>query len=443
MSLALLGFATVVVFIGLIMTKRLSAVAALIGVPIVTGLVALAGNGDLGAMAINGMQQVAPIALLLSFAILYFGIMMDAGLFDPLVDRILRLVGDDPLRITIGTTALAALVSVDGDGTTTTLIVISAMLPVYRRIQMNPMILATLLGSANAIMNYVPWGGPSARAAAALKVDLVSQVFLPLIPAMAIGLAATFAIAWHFGQSERRRLAWVPATAAPLAGSGPSPTAAPGQERERPPERRPHLFWLNLALTLALMAGMFTGLVPLPLLMMGAFALAVTINYPAVAEQRKRIEAHASNVVMVVVLIFAAGLMTGILEGTGMLEAMGQSVVSAIPSALGPYLAPITALLSLPLLFLMSNDAYYFGILPIIAQAAGTFGIAPEVIARASMIGQPVHNLSPLLAPIYLACGLLGIEVADVQKFAVKYAVLLAFVLFAGAAVSGAIPLSP
>ncbi len=191
------------------------------------------------------------------------------------------------------------------------------------------------------------------------------------------------------------------------------------------------------------MAGMFTGLVPLPLLMMGAFALAVTINYPAVAEQRKRIEAHASNVVMVVVLIFAAGLMTGILEGTGMLEAMGQSVVSAIPSALGPYLAPITALLSLPLLFLMSNDAYYFGILPIIAQAAGTFGIAPEVIARASMIGQPVHNLSPLLAPIYLACGLLGIEVADVQKFAVKYAVLLAFVLFAGAAVSGAIPLSP
>ncbi|RXZ64984.1 CitMHS family transporter [Pelagerythrobacter rhizovicinus] len=430
MNLALLGFATVATFIALIMTKRLSAVVALIAVPILFGLFAQAGDG-LGEMVVDGILQVAPIALLLSFAILFFGIMMDAGLFDPLVRRILHVVGNDPLRISIGTAALSAFVSVDGDGTTTALIVITALLPVYRSVGMNPLILGTLLGLANAVMNWVPWGGPSARAAAALNVDLVDDLFLPLLPAMAAGLAATFALAWRFGISERRRLGW---TAAQMKAGALVETASP-------PERRPHLFWPNLLLTVGLMVGMFTGLAPLPVLMMGAFAIAVTMNYPGLQAQRERIEAHAGNVVMVVVLIFAAGSLTGILNGTGMLDAMARSLVAAVPDAMGPYLAPVTAALSLPLTFVMSNDAYYFGIVPVLAETASSFGIAPEVIARASMMGQPVHQLSPLLAPVYLACGLLGLEVADVQRFALKYAALLSLVLFAGTLASGAIPL--
>ena len=432
MNLAVLGFVTVATFIALIMTKRLSAVAALIAVPILFGLLAQ-GNADLGEMIVEGILQVAPIALLLSFAILFFGIMMDAGLFDPLVRRILHLVGNDPLRISIGTAALSAFVSMDGDGTTTALIVITALLPVYRSVGMNPLILGTLLGLANAVMNWVPWGGPSARAAAALNVDLVDDLFLPLLPAMAAGLAATFALAWRFGITERRRLSWTPAQ----MKSGAL------VEMASSPERRPHLFWPNLLLTIGLMAAMFTGLAPLPVLMMGAFAIAATMNYPSLAAQRERIEAHAGNVVMVVVLIFAAGSLTGILNGTGMLEAMARSLVAAVPQTMGPYLASVTAALSLPLTFVMSNDAYYFGVVPVLAETAASFGIAPEVIARASMMGQPVHQLSPLLAPVYLACGLLGLEVADVQRFALKYAALLSLVLFAGALASGAIPLPP
>ncbi len=431
MNLALLGFATVAAFIILIMTKRLSAIVALIAIPIVAGLF-VPGQPDLGGMIVEGILQVAPIALLLSFAILFFGIMMDAGLFDPLVRRILHLVGNDPLRIAIGTAALSALVSVDGDGTTTALIVITALLPVYRSIGMNPLILATLLGGTNAIMNFVPWGGPSARAAAALKVDLLSDLFLPLLPAMAAGLIAAFGLAWWFGVTERQRLGWQPAEMQHGAAV----------KHETPPERRPHLFWPNLLLTLALMAGMFTGIASLPVLMMGAFAIAVTINYPNLQAQRERINAHANNVVMVALLIFAAGSLTGIMNGTGMLDAMAQALVRGIPDAMGPYLAPVTAVLSLPITFLMSNDAYYFGIVPVLAEAATNFGIPPEAIGRASMMGQPVHQLSPLLAPVYLACGLLGVEVADVQRFALKYAALISLVLTLGAILTGAIPLA-
>lgn len=431
---AALGLAMVVVFMTLIMTKKMSAIAALLIVPIAFGLLAGAGP-QLGDMIIKGVLQVAPTALMLAFAVLYFAIMMDAGLFDPLVRKVLATVGEDPMRISLGTAALATAVSLDGDGTTTALIVISALLPVYRRVGMNPLILATLLGLANSLMNFVPWGGPSARAAAAVHADL-SDVFLPLLPAMIAGLAGTFVLAWLFGRAERRRLAWTPA-----APASPAPALA-AADPALAQIRRPRLFWANLALTAGLVGGMILGLAPLPVLMMGAFAIAVTLNYPRLAEQRARIAAHAENVVNVVVLIFAAGAFTGILNGAGMADAMASAALSVIPPGVGPYLAPITALASMPLTFVMSNDAYYFGVAPVIAATAANFGIAPEEVARAALIGQPVHALSPLLAPIYLACGLLGVDVADAQRFALKWAVLICLVVLAAAMATGAVPLA-
>lgn len=422
----------VTTFMVLIMTKRMSAIAALLAIPILFGLAAGAGAG-LGDMILQGVLQVAPTALMLTFAVLYFAVMMDAGLFDPLVRRVLSMVGDDPVRIALGTAALATLVSLDGDGTTTALIIITAFLPVYRRVGMNPLILATLLGLCNSLMNYVPWGGPSARAAAAVGAE-VGQVFGPLIPAMVTGLLAVFVLAWNLGRSERRRLA------VKGAGAMDMTMASPGMEVD-PAIRRPHLFWVNLALTLGLALGMILGLAPLPVMMMGAFAIAITVNYPRLRDQKARLAAHADNVVNVVVLIFAAGSFTGILNGAGMADAMANAALTVIPPSIGAYMAPITALASMPLTFVMSNDAYYFGVVPVIASTAAGYGIDAEAIARASLIGQPVHTLSPLLAPIYLACGLLGVDVADAQRFALKWAVLISLVVLVAAMITGAIPL--
>ncbi|MGQ3048543.1 MAG: CitMHS family transporter [Niveispirillum sp.] len=431
LSPALLGTAMVTTFMVLIMTKRMSAIAALLAIPILFGLASGAGSA-LGDMILQGVLQVAPTALMLTFAVLYFAVMMDAGLFDPLVRRVLAMVGDDPVRIALGTAALATLVSLDGDGTTTALIIITAFLPVYKRVGMNPLILALLLGLCNALMNYVPWGGPSARAAAAVGADL-GQVFGPLIPAMLIGLAAVFVLAWWLGRAERLRLGVG-------AGSGATVTSVPGLDID-PAIRRPRLFWANLALTVGLVLGMILGLAPLPVMMMGAFAVAITLNYPRLRDQKARITAHADNVVNVVVLIFAAGSFTGILNGTGMADAMANAALTVIPPSIGSYLAPITALASMPLTFVMSNDAYYFGVVPVIATTAAAYGIDAEAIARASLIGQPVHTLSPLLAPIYLACGLLGVDVADAQRFALKWAVLISLVVLVAAIATGAIPL--
>lgn len=440
MSLAFLGFSMVTVFMILVMTRRMAAIPALIFVPLIFSI--LAGHGpDTGRMMMEGVTQVATTAVMLIFAILYFGTMIDAGLFQPLVNRIVTWVGNDPVRATVGHATLASAVGLDGDGTTTSLVSVSSMLPVYKRLGIDVMVFAVVGSLTFIIMNLSPWGGPAARVAASLHID-PSALFVPMLPVAATGLAFVFLLAWWFGRRERTRIGHV----------GPATTASPDDQIDAariaeifqadPAALRPHLVWFNLTLTLALMATIVARLAPLPVLFMGGLAAALIVNYPKLADQRARLTAHSGNALSVGVMVLAAGAFTGVMAGTGMIDGMAKSILAVLPPAVGPYLAVITAFISIPMNFFLSSDAFYFGVVPVLAETAGHYGISPEEIGRASLLGQPVHSLSPLVAAVYLNCALLGIELGDLQRFAWKYALMLCFVLIGAALLFGVIPLA-
>jgi len=419
----------VAVFMALIMTKRLSAIVALILVPIVVALLCGFGMG-VGGMIVQGVITVAPTAAVLMFAVFYFGIMIDAGLFAPLVRKVLSLVGGDPRKVALGTAAVAAMVSLDGDGATTALVTITAFLPIYRQLGMNPLILAVLLGSSNAIINMVPWGGPLARLAAVLQVD-PNAIFLPLIPVMVVGLLGVAGIAWHLGTLERRRL-----------GVQAIDATAHLADEDAAAIARPRLWWANLILTVAVLAAAILRLAPLPVVFMAGLALAVTLNYPRLSEQRERLAAHAPAVMGIVALVFAAASFTGVLEGTGMVAAMGAGFLNVLPASWGPHLGVVTAVASGPMTFFLSNDAFFFGIVPTLAEAGQAYGLAPEEIARASLLGQTVHVLSPLVAAVYLVAGLLNVDIGAMQRFGLKWAVGLMALMMIAAVAFGAVPLA-
>ncbi|WXL26675.1 CitMHS family transporter [Ectopseudomonas mendocina] len=430
--LTFLGFAMVITFMYLIMSKRLSALIALIIIPI---LFAILGGfaHDIGPMMLEGISKLAPTGVMLMFAILYFAVMIDSGLFDPAVRAILRVVKGDPLKVSMGTAALALIVSLDGDGATTYMICVAAMLPLYSRLGMDPRIMAGLIILAGGIMNMTPWGGPTARAASALHVD-PSDIFVPMIPAMLIGAVVLFGIAWLYGKRERARL-------------GILRLAEDTQHYENisvsqsPEARRPKLLWVNAVLTITLMGCLIAGILPLPVLFMIFFSLAMIINYPNLQEQKDRVAAHAGNVLAVVGLIFAAGIFTGILSGTGMVDAMSKSLLSVIPPSMGPYLATITAIVSMPFTFFMSNDAFYYGVLPVLTEAASHYGISAVEMARASIVGQPVHLLSPLVPSTYLLVGLAKIDFGEHQRFTLKWAILICLAIMVAALLMGVFPL--
>jgi CitMHS family citrate-Mg2+:H+ or citrate-Ca2+:H+ symporter len=429
--LALLGFLTIVVFMYLIMSRRLSALIALMLVP--TFFAIIGGfSKDIGGMMLKGIQGVAPTGIMIMFAILYFGIMIDSGLFDPLIVRILKVVKGDPLKIALGTALLAAVVSLDGDGTTTYMITVSAMLPLYKRIGMKPIILAGIAISASGVMNLLPWGGPTARVLASLN-QTTGAVFIPVIPAMAAGLLFVLFIAFYMGRKERKRIGVLKIDGRTLEEQAASAEAVD--------LKRPKLVWVNGIMTILLLVCLIMELIPVPALFMLAFALAAMINYPNLKLQKERVQAYAGNALAVVSMIFAAGIFTGVFTGTKMVDALAAVLIDHVPASLGPYWALITALISGPFTFFMSNDAFYFGIVPLIAKTAASFGVDPAMIGRASLLGLPVHLFSPLVPSTYLLVGMVGAELGELQRGFLKWAFGTALVMVAAALLLGIISL--
>ncbi|ADG77978.1 Citrate/H+ symporter, CitMHS family OS=Tsukamurella paurometabola (strain ATCC 8368 / DSM /CCUG 35730 / CIP 100753 / JCM 10117 / KCTC 9821 / NBRC 16120/ NCIMB 702349 / NCTC 13040) OX=521096 GN=Tpau_1349 PE=4 SV=1 [Tsukamurella paurometabola] len=452
--LTVLGLTMVAAFMVVIMTRRATPIVALIAVPVIFGLLAGAGTG-IGKMITDGIKDLAPTAAMLFFAIVFFGVMIDVGLFDPVVRAVVRLVRDDPARLVLGTAVLAGVVSLDGDGSTTFIVTTSALLPLYLKLGVSPVALTVVAGLANGTMNILPWGGPTARAAAALKIS-PSEVFVPMIPSLIAGMVLVLAFAWHLGLMERKRIGTITVRERVLAGvgggatGGPTPPAAPtgapvargtggaghretdlGGVDETAQETgaaasaltaasgefaRPKLLWFNAALTAALLSVLTLDLLPIPVLFMIAAAIALIVNFPKVAEQQEAITRHSSSIVSVVGMVFAAAVLTGVFKGTGMVEAVAAWVTSIIPSSMGPHLAVITGVLSIPFTFLMSNDAFYFGILPVLSETASNYGISAAEMARASITGQPFHMQSPLVPAILLLVALAGVGLADHHK---------------------------
>ncbi|MEU6224161.1 citrate:proton symporter [Streptomyces sp. NPDC047042] len=480
--LTILGFTMIATFLVLIMMKKMSPIAALVLIPAL--FCVFVGKGaKLGDYVIDGVTSLAPTAAMLMFAIVYFGVMIDVGLFDPIVRGILKFAKADPLRIVVGTAILAAIVSLDGDGSTTFMITVSAMYPLYKRLKMSLVVMTGVAAMANGVMNTLPWGGPTARAATALKLD-ASDIFVPMIPALAVGLAFVIALSYVLGRRERKRLGVLTLDAVLVeepeqetetvlvgagsgaksaGGSGAGNPAAPtgGSGGEGPvdsdsdtdddddrmlkvldPNRatlRPKLYWFNALLTVALLTSMIMEWLPIPVLFLLGAALALTVNFPHMPDQKARLGAHAENVLNVSGMVFAAAVFTGVLTGTGMVDHMARWLVDNIPDGMGPHMAFVTGLLSIPLTYFMSNDGFYFGVLPVLAEAGAAHGVSPLEIARASLIAQPLHMSSPLVPAVYVLVGMAKVEFGDHTKFVVKWAVLTSLAILGSGILFGLI----
>lgn len=446
--LALLGLATIVVLLAAIMTNRMSPLVALIAVPIIA---ALAGGFGLetSKFIIAGIRSIAPTAGMFVFAIIFFGVVTDAGMMDPIIDRILRVVGTRPARITMGTTLLALLIHLDGSGAVCFLITIPAMLPLYDRLGMDKRILALCVSMAAGV-NFLPWTGPMIRSAAALKVP-VTDIFNPLIAVQGIGLLFIFTVAFLLGKREERRLGL---SSRPLAAGEARSVGAMGVDaapvgpapRVLTPEqikiRRPKLFWVNLVLTAVIMAVMIEGAVDPVVMFMVGTVLALMINYPDVKMQKERVDAHAKAALMMASILLAAGVFTGIMTGTKMLTAMAQSAVAFVPPEMAQHVPFALGILSMPLSMLFDPDSYYFGMMPVIAEVYKTLGGDPIQIAQASVLGQMTVGfpVSPLTPATFLVVGLCGIGLGEHQKFSIPYLFAASVVMTVAAAILGVIP---
>jgi CitMHS family citrate-Mg2+:H+ or citrate-Ca2+:H+ symporter len=428
-----LGVASVLALLALILCRITSVPVALILVPFAAGLAGGFGT-EVGRFAMLGILEVAPTAALLAFAVVYFGVMRDAGLFEPVIRGVLRAVGNDPVRILVGTAVIAGVSHLDGAGASTFMVTVPAMLPIYRRLRLDPVALTAATALAAGTMNMLPWGGPTTRAAAVLQVS-PGELFRPLLAAQLVGLAAVLGIAAALGLRERRRLD----RGAESDPGGDAVSAAP----EPQPEQAgwPRLWLFNAALTLVALGSLVAEVLPLPVVFVVASAVALLANHPDARQQRERLTAHATAAMLMVTTILAAGVFAGVLKESGMLAAMARDLVAALPGPVLAHLPVAMGLASMPLSLAFDPDSFYFGVLPVVAAAAQASGGAALEVGRAALLGQMTTGfpVSPLTPATFLLVGLADVDLVEHQRRTIPLAFGVSATMTLAALLTGAL----
>lgn len=485
MVLSLIGYVSMLVILALLLTQKVSPIVALAGVPIVAALIAGNSPSEVSEFALAGITSVASVVVMFVFAIVFFGILRHVGFFEPIIDRIVRFGGSSPKTVALATTLLATVAHLDGAGATTFLITIPAMLPIYQRLGMSRLTLTACVGLGAGAMNMLPWGGPTARAAATVGVE-ANEVWTPLIPAQIVGVIAALGVAWFLGSREAKRIAKgkpsefaevVPAhsddhatrsTEAGATGADAESARttsvivdtdrhgadavnadnasdrADGTAADVPEKDHRNIpLWVNGLILLATLVVLMWGIVSPAIAFLVATILALIINFRGLENQSRQFDISAKSAMLMASTLLAAGVLLGVLDESGMIESMADSAVQVLPAGIMPILPIVVAVLGVPMSLFFGPDAYYFGVLPVLSAVGSNYGIDPVVLAQASVIGQETLGfpISPLTGSFYLLVGLANVPIGKHILGLIGWAWLVSIIVLIAAIVIGVIPL--
>ena len=430
--LGIMGFVLMILMVALLLKGKTIPAVVFILLPIVVGFLVGFTPSEMAGYIKEGISGVSTTAILFIFAVMFFGIMSDAGVFDRIVGKVVGFVGDNLLLLMFATVLIAIIGHLDGSGATTLLITLPPLLPIYKKLNVRTVVLLGITCMTMGVMNIVPWGGPCGRTAAALEVG-PNDIWKYCIPAQVFGIIMSLGMCVLFAKMEKKRGAGL--------SSGAAAASSADAAKKVNEYDRPKLFWFNIVLILAVVLTLTLTKIPTHITFMIALAVGLMVNYPNQKDQQSRIKAHATDALTMAFTALASGALIGIMGKSPMLDAMTQMVLSFMPASMAPHSHILFAAVNSPLSMIIHGDALTYGIVPIINQIVSAYGIPAAAVGAAFLITYgPTIYIMPMTAATYMGLGLADVELKDHIAFSLKWAILLATLQLIFVVAVGVIP---
>ena len=461
----ILGLVTIIAIVVMLFRSKTQPAIAFIVFPAILGLILVIFGrytfDDLATMIKSGFSSTGPTAALFVFSVLYFGIMTDAGMFDVIIGKLMKLVGDNVIGVAVVTAIIALVGHLDGGGASTFCIVIPAMLPVYKRMHMRPTTLLRIAVLSMGVLNLMPWAGPTMRAASVLGIE-AGSLWQTILPIQIFGIVLALAHSVLAGWQEKRRGAGLHGKLAETEGVIEMEEKV--EEAKENELARPKLFIFNILLTIAVIAMLIWDVFPSYVPFMLGLAIALFVNYGFSAKMHKKlINLHAGPALMMCSTLMGAAVLMGILTTSigadgkaisakvmelpadaipSVVRCLANIVSSILPHALGQHLPLIIGILSVPLALAFDTDSYFYGMLPVMIGIGQAFGVNALPIAVAMVVCRNCATfISPMVPATLLGTGLAEVDIKDHIKASFLYVWGFSILCMLFAAIVGIMPL--
>lgn len=445
--LAAVGFILVIVMVALIIWGKVAlppilillSTAAVIVLSLVGALPDVVGPlailDALKGYISTGANSVLNTVVLFTFAIVYFNVLSDAGMFDMIVGAVMKRMGNHVSAILLMTCFLAFISHLDGSGATTMLITIPTMLPLYKKMRIPNVILLCYVGLWSGVENMLPWTSALARVSASTGVDAY-ELWNVLLPVQIVGFIILIVSCFVLGNILKAKGCGMSDEEFNLIKSGM------GKKEEPVLKVSNTVLYIDMIMTVVMVVAMLLGWLNTNVAFMIFLSFALLLNCPEGARQMTaQIRKHGATALNMVMILFSIGMLVGVMKDTGMMNAMTEALVSLVPEAMGSHLTFIIALLSVPLSMAVGSDSLYMIMAPIFGNMAVAFGGTTMHAAAACVIGACIAANLCLVAPTpYLALGLAEVEMKDNLKYNFFPTWVLGIVLAIAGAIVGAFP---
>lgn len=424
--LTIIGLFIIITIVTLLMMGKTSPIIAMSVTPLIGALLAGYSFSEISTFFELGIKQVSSVATMFLFAILFFSIMKDLHIFNPLIRIMISLTRGNVIIVCVVTALVAAVVHLDGSGAATFLIIIPAFLSLYRRLGMSPYLMLLIMCTSMGVMNMVPWGGPLGRASAVTGIQ-AAELWQKLIPVQLFGILGSMVFAAIMGVRENKRIA-----KAKRKGTTPyqkdSLLAIFDEEQPETGTEKPKKFGINILLIVVSITCLALGLFSAPYIFMVAFSVALVINYPKPRDQIAIISHHAPQALSMVAIILSAGAFLGIMSNGKMLESIALDLAAILPHSWVDNLHIIVGILGVPMDIFTSTDAYYFALLPIVQEVTAGGGVPAADVVYAMAIGNNAGTfVSPFSPAAWLAMGIAGTDMGRHLRYSFGWIWLFSF----------------
>lgn len=427
------GFIMLLVIVALLLSGKVSLPPIFIIVPIIACLICGFSLTEIGGFIQSGLSATLNTAVLFAFALTYFCCLNEIGIFDVIVAKVLRLLGNRIESVMWITIFVAILSHLDGAGATTMLVTIPMMLPLYEKMKIRKEALIMISGMAAGAMNMLPWCAAILRLAQAIEVE-VFTMWKYCLPLQIAGIVATILVVFPVAAMERKHGAGL--TDEEFAELKASTLGSINVTVSKP------IFWFDIILTVILLAVMLAGLMSAAMAFMMATSIMLVVNYRTTKEQVAQIKKYGGNSLFMIAIIFAIGVMTGVLKGTGMMTGMVNAILTIVPESLGSHLAFVVGLVAVPLSICLGSDSMYMAFAPLLTNVGIPFGIPVMGMGAGILFGACYSAQLCLVGPTpYLALGLANVEMRDSLKYSFPWVWAVGIIVVLIGGVLGVIPL--